>query len=174
MTQSDVQRPPGRLAHLLVLESVLRNTITGLSYGAGREMLCYWLGAELKSDRTAAVVLTAAFPHIESSYAQFRLREGQMGLITTWCAERDLWLLAQVHTHPTDEPHSEADECWPASHRDGFLSIVFPFFASMSNIRTPGWSVYESQGRGKWLQVDSEKKLRIIPEIWLPETSRAK
>ena len=94
MPGSDVKRPPGKVAKLVVPESVLRNTITGLSYAAGREMLCYWLGAELKAERSSAVVLSVAFPQIESSYAQFRLAEGQIGLITTWCAKRDLWLLA--------------------------------------------------------------------------------
>src|SRR4051794_19014644 len=111
-----IQRPPGRIDRLLIPESVLRNTIIGLSYGAGREMLCYWLGAAIHPGESTAVVTTVAFPRVESAYAQFRLVEGQMGLITSWCAAHQLWALAQVHTHPTDEPHSEADECWPASH----------------------------------------------------------
>src|ERR1700736_1734887 len=126
MNSGTPERAPGLLNRLLIPESILRNTITGLAYGAGREMLCYWLGigADSESERSSAVVTTVAFPSIVSSYAQFRLVEGQMGLINSWCAEYGLWVLAQVHTHPTDEPHSEADECWPASHRAGFLSIV--------------------------------------------------
>ena len=170
MKSSNVERPPGFLDHVLICESVLRNTITALSYGAGREMLCYWLGVELQTgtETKSAVVLTAAFPQVESAYAQFRVVEGQIGLITSWCAERRLWILAQVHTHPTDEPHSEADECWPASHRAGFLSIVFPFFASMSSVRNPAWRAYECRGGGICAPIDPESKFQVLPDVWLP------
>lgn len=176
MPTSGVQRPPQRFDRLLIPESVLRNTITGLSYAAGREMLCYWLGAELRNDEgfLSALVTTVAFPRIESAYAQFRLMEGQMGLITSWCAENRMWLLAQVHTHPTDEPHSEADECWPASHRSGFLSVVFPFFASMSSLSNPGWRAYESEGAGVWKEINPANKFLVLPDVWLPKSGPKK
>jgi hypothetical protein len=169
---SDVQLPPGPLSQLIIPESALRNTITGLSYAAGREMLCYWIGVELSptSESPTGLVTTVAFPRVESSSASFRLVEGQMGLITSWCAEHRMWVLAQVHTHPTDEPHSEADECWPASQRSGFLSVVFPYFASMSSIRNPGWRVYESRGGGNWIQLAPEDKFRIVPDVWFPNS----
>lgn len=169
MSASDVQRPPGCLDHLLIPENVIRNTIAGLSYAAGREMLCYWLGTEVQSKGgLSALVTTVAFPHIESAYAQFRVVEGQLGLITTWCAEKGLWILAQVHTHPTDEPHSESDECWPASQRRGFISVVFPFFATLSSLRTPGWRAYESAGGGVWSEIDTEQRFQIVTDVWLP------
>jgi hypothetical protein len=170
VSQFDIQRPPGRIERLLVPENILRTTIAGLSYGAGREMLCYWVGAESQSAKgsASAIVTTVAFPRINSGFAQFKLLEGQMGLITSWCAKEGLWVLAQVHTHPADEPHSEADECWPASHRDGFFSIVFPFFASMSSVRNPGWRVYESAGGGKWSEILPETKLHVVNEVWFP------
>lgn len=166
----DVQRPPGPLDRLMIPENVLRNSILALSYAAGREMLCYWLGTEVRDQQqgTSALVTTVAFPHIESAYAQFRVVEGQLGLITTWCADHGLWILAQVHTHPTDEPHSESDECWPASQRRGFISVVFPFFASLSSVRNPSWRAYESQGGGVWSEIDAEQRLRIVPDVWVP------
>jgi hypothetical protein len=173
MADSIIQRPPGTLNRLLIPETVLRNTIMGLSYAAGRETLCYWLGSELKGQdgQTSAIVTTAAFPHIKSAYAQFQLIEGQMGLITTWCHEHNVWVLAQVHTHPTDEPHSEADECWPASHRRGFLSIVFPYFASMSSVLNPAWRIYECKGEGQWNEITTENRLLIMPDVWFPKSS---
>ena len=171
MSGFDVQRPPGRLDRLLIPESVLRNTIVGLSYGAGREMLCYWLGVGIQAerDRASAIVTTVAFPRIDSSYAQFRLLEGQMGLITSWCAAHGVWVLAQAHTHPTDEPHSEADECWPASQRAGFLSVVFPYFASMSSVRSPGWRAYEAEGAGVWTEISANERFEVLPDVWLPQ-----
>jgi hypothetical protein len=173
MAEAEIQRPPSKIERLLIPESVLRNTITGLSYAAGREMLCYWLGIEagLQMGFSASIVTTVAFPRVESAYSEFHLVEGQMGLITAWCAKHGMWLLAQVHTHPTDEPHSEADECWPASHRRGFLSVVFPFFASMSSVRTPAWRAYESEGDGVWTEILVAERFRVIPDIWVPDSA---
>jgi len=172
VSDADIQRPPGKIDRLLIPENVLRNTIVGLSYAAGREMLCYWLGVEVRGEqgRTHALVTTVAFPRIESTYAQFQLIEGQMGLITAWCAEHHAWLLAQVHTHPTDEPHSEADECWPASHRRGFLSVVFPFFASVSSVRNPSWRAYESEGSGLWTEIAADERFQIVQDVWMPRS----
>lgn len=171
-----VARPPGHIDQLLVPVPALHTTLYGLALGRDREMLCYWLGEALPNDtgdRTRAVVLTAAFPQIESGYDYFRLLDGQMGRITDWCAARGLWVLAQVHTHPTDEPHSEADECWPASHRRGFLSIVIPFFAQFSTVRDPQWRVHELLERQTWREVDPRERVRIVPDVWLPSREQA-
>jgi len=64
---------------------------------------------------------------------------GQMGELTTWAQKESLWLLAQVHTHPTDEPHSSADEEWSPTRRIGFMSVVIPFGAQFSNLHQPQW-----------------------------------
>lgn len=167
---SPIDRAPGVLKKLFIPETVLRNTIVGLSYGAGREMLCYWVGTVVSPQPSgdSAIVTTVAFPRIESAYAQFKLAEGQMGLITSWCAARRLWVLAQVHTHPTDESHSEADECWPASHRRGFLSVVLPFFASLSSVRDPKWRAYESEGGGSWTEISVNDRFEVLDDVWVP------
>jgi hypothetical protein len=161
-----VERPPGKLEKLLVPASVLRQTITGLSLSAPREGLAYWIGADLQDGR--AIVSTVAFPRVAATYDHFQVLEGQMGLVTTWCAERSLWVLGQVHSHPTDEPHSEADETWPASSRAGFLSVVFPFFAQHSDVRTPQWRVYEAKANAEWAQIDPDERLVVVPDVWLP------
>lgn len=164
-----VQRPPAKVDRLLLPESILRDTITGLRLGGAREMLCYWLGTELTHAKgISAIVCTVAFPKVKSSYGHFELVEGQMGLITEWCADAELWLLAQVHTHPTDEGHSTTDETCAASLRAGFLSVVFPFFAEFSSVRDPHWRLYESLGEGLWEQVDPGARLQIVPSMWLP------
>lgn len=164
-------RAPDQLDLLMITESVLRQTITGLTLGGSREMLCFWIGSALAQrpdNRCAATVVTVAFPRIRSTYDHFEVVEGQLGEISEWCADRELWVLGQVHSHPTDEPHSRADETWPASHRRGFLSVVFPFFAHNSSVRHPNWRIYEAIGNGQWAQVDPEERLQIIPDVWLP------
>jgi hypothetical protein len=168
---SSISEPPGPVDRLLITQSSLLTTLVGLASGRDREMLCYWIGTELSPDssgRTRALVTTVAFPLVESYYDSFRVMEGQLGLITTWCAARDLWILAQAHTHPTDEPHSEADEHWPVSHRPGFISVVFPFFAQMSHVREPQWRAHELLGGGRWRTIDPAERFEIVSDVWLP------
>ena len=169
-SSTGVARPPAQVDRLVISESVLQQTLVGLALGHSREMLSYWIGAPITSSNTevTAFVTTVAFPKTYSTYNQFQVFEGQMGLITSWCATRSLWVLAQVHSHPTDEPHSEADETWPASHRKGFFSVIIPFFAQQSSVRTPHWRAYESLGGGSWQQIDPEERFQVLPQIWLP------
>ncbi len=166
-----IVRPPGPVDRLLIPAIVLQNTLYGLSLSRERESACYWLGTSLPDDaagRTRAIVATVAFPRVESAYDAFRLVDGQMGQITDWCSAHGVWALAQVHTHPTDEPHSEADECWPLSHRPGFLSLVIPFFAQFATVREPQWRAHELGTARAWHAVDPAERLQVIADVWVP------
>lgn len=167
-----IERPPGPLDQLVLPASVVETTLYGLGLARDRESAAFWIGAALPQDglgRASAVVTTVAFPRVESSYASYRIVDGQVGQVTEWCAARGLWVLAQIHTHPTDEPHSEADECWPASHRPGFLSIVVPFFARFATVRDPQFRVHERMRGGAWRQVDPANRLFIVNDVWVPD-----
>ncbi len=171
--ESIVQRPPNHIDQLIIPAHCLETTLEGLALGRDREMVAYWIGTPVAAPEASiatAVVTTVAFPRIESSDNHFRVVDGQMGLVSTWCAERGLWVLAQVHTHPTDEPHSEADECWPLSHRPGFLSVIIPFFAQFSTIAYPHWRAYELIGSGKWNEVNPDERFTVVSDVWLPRS----
>ncbi|MBB4637523.1 proteasome lid subunit RPN8/RPN11 [Longimicrobium terrae] len=164
-----IVRPPGRLERLVIPATVLSNTLQGLALGRDREMLAFWIGAELPgtAGATRALVSTVAFPRIRSGYSRFELAEGEMGHITRWCGKHGLWILAQVHTHPTDEDHSEADEAEPVSHRPGFLSVVIPYFARFSTVREPRWRAYEHQGGGDWRAINPEVRFEVLSDVWI-------
>lgn len=165
-----VARPPSRVDRLLVPEGVLQQTLVGLSLAHTRESLAYWLGTGLAEHQGAsrAIITTVAFPSTRAAYDHFEVVDGQMGLVTSWCAERGLWVLGQVHTHPTDEPHSQADETWPASHRPGFFSVVIPYFAQLSTLRTQHLRAYERDGDGNWIQVSIEERFDFVEQVWIP------
>jgi hypothetical protein len=168
-----ISRPPGRVDRIGVPATLLDTTIAGLSLGRDCEMLCYWIGAALPPDaqgRTRAHVISVAFPRIISGYDYFRVADGQVAQITERCARSSLWVIAQVHTHPTDEPHSEADECGPVSHRAGFVSVVLPFFAQFSTVRDPHWRTHVLGQHGAWSEVDPDSCLEVIADVWLPES----
>lgn len=164
--ETEVVRPPGPLRQLIVPSSILFSSLRGLRGYVPAEGLCYWYGRAL--EKGLGIVMVAAFPRIYSTESSFELMPGQMSQLTTWSAREGLWLLAQVHTHPTDEPHSSADEEWSPTHREGFISVVIPFGAQFSDNRTPRWRLFECDGRGSWADAP-EDRLRILDDVWLPE-----
>jgi hypothetical protein len=163
---STIERPPGQLKELLVPATLFDLTLRGLKGYVPREGLCYWFGREISSGTGLAMVV--AFPRIHSSEYSFELVPGQMSELTTWAQKESLWLMAQVHTHPTDEPHSNADEEWSPTRRVGFISVVIPFGAQFSNLRSPQWRCFECDSQGEWNDVGS-KRLRILDDLWLPK-----
>jgi hypothetical protein len=165
-----VVRPPGPLDHLLLPASALETTLRGLALGRDREMLCYWVGTALPyvpGLGRRAWVTTVAFPRIYSGYDYFRLAEGEMARLTSWCSDRELWILAQVHTHPTDEPHSAADEGGPFSHRPGFISVVIPYFAQFATLRDPQWRAHELRQGGSWSEIDPYDRFQVVSDVWI-------
>jgi hypothetical protein len=161
----EVRRPPSQLNQLLVPSSILKLTLSGLRSYVPVEGLCYWYGRQL--DKQLGVVMVAAFPRIYSTDVSFELMPGQMSQLTTWSAREELWLLAQVHTHPTDEPHSHADEEWSPTHREGFISVVIPFRAQFSDNRRPHFRVFECNSEGKWSDAPNDR-VHIFDDVWLP------
>ena len=164
--RATIERPPGGLNELIVPSSLLDLSLRGLRGYVPREGLCYWFGREITSGTGLAMV--AAFPRIYSTEYSFELAPGQMAELTTWAQKENLWLLAQVHTHPTDEPHSDADEEWSPTHRMGFISIVIPFGAQFSNLWQPRWRCFECNSQGEWSDA-KETLVRIMDDIWLPK-----
>lgn len=162
----EVLRPPGRLDELILPASILRSSIRGLQGYVPAEGLCYWFGREIEEG--VGLVMIVAFPRIYSTAASFELMPGQMSQLTEWSRREGVWLLAQVHTHPTDEPHSRADEEWAPTRREGFISVVIPFGAQFSDPHQPRWRMFECDARGQWADVP-KGRLRVLDDVWLPE-----
>jgi hypothetical protein len=67
--------------------------------------------------------------------------------------EQDEFLVAQLHTHPNDEDHSDVDECGTISKREGFISLIVPFYGRFTISAAPNWYGYELRG-GSWVPFD--------------------
>jgi hypothetical protein len=163
--ETELRQPPLRLTQLLVPSSILTSSLRGLRSYWPAEGLCYWYGREI--DDQLGLVMVVAFPRIYSTSTSFELVSGQMSQLTTWSAREGLWLLAQAHTHPTDEPHSDADEEWSPTHREGFLSVVIPFGAHFSDNRVPHFRLFECDSTGDWIDAP-DNRIRILDDVWLP------
>ena len=164
--ETELQQPPQRLSQLLVPSSILTSSLRGLRSYSPAEGLCYWYGREIND--AIGLVMVVAFPRIYSTPTSFELAPGQMSQLTTWSARERLWLLAQVHTHPTDEPHSDPDEEWSPTHREGFISVVIPFGANFSDNRAPHFRLFECDSTGQWVETP-DNGIRVLDDVWLPQ-----
>lgn len=160
-----VERPPGPIDRLLISASLVEASLKGLRGYVPREGLCYWLGRALGP--RVAFVTAVAFPRIYSTEYSFELAPGQMSAVNERADREGFFVIAQVHTHPTDEPHSQADEEWSPTRRPGFISVVIPFGAQFSNLRAPRWSCYECDAHGEWVDA-GEGRVVVYDDVWLP------
>lgn len=64
-------------------------------------------------------------------------------------------LIAQVHSHPFEAFHSITDNSYPLVHREGFLSIVIPFFGRGGFAYHDGVRAFEYQENCKWDEISS-------------------
>jgi hypothetical protein len=79
-----------------------------------------------------------------------------------------LYVVSQVHTHPEKAFHSYADDRWAIVRHVGALSIVLPYFASLTTAENflQQVAVYQLDESNNWNEVSSDllhSKLRIIP-----------
>lgn len=92
----------------------------------GKECVVLWLG---KRRATEIAVVDSYLPLQEAEVDYFRIPpEGMAALHAKLRAER-LMVAAQIHSHPRDAFHSEADDDWAIIRHQGALSLVVPRFA---------------------------------------------
>jgi hypothetical protein len=70
-------------------------------------------------------------------------------------AESGLRLIAQVHSHPQEAYHSEADDEYAIVTEDGGLSLVVPDFGN-ALAHPASWAVYRLSGR-EWQELSTEQ-----------------
>jgi proteasome lid subunit RPN8/RPN11 len=72
-------------------------------------------------------------------------------------------ILAQVHSHPGEAYHSEADDEWAIVRHEGALSLVIPTFAGQTRNETflIDAAVYRLNATDKWERVDAEKYVLV-------------
>jgi hypothetical protein len=155
---------PDRIERLALPRGVADATIEHFHRrGAeGHEGFILWPG--IVNGRGLAVVTTAWIPAAQTHEGFARTHTEGMVAFVQAVHEEGWALLAQVHTHPGDAFHSPIDDRYPASGRDGFLSIVIPSFGRGFELDRPNWAVYELEG-GRWRAWSAEEaraRIRIM------------
>lgn len=75
--------------------------------------------------------------------------------------ERSLKLIAQIHSHPREAYHSEADDQYAIATKVGSISIVVPDFA-FGPISLDNCAVYRLSVDNKWLKLSHYELHKLI------------
>ena len=93
-------------------------------------------------------------PEQYTSPATFRIPNDEMFRLLQWIAERDLVLGVQVHSHPEQAFHSEADDEHCILQHRGAISIVVPDCGNVSlHDFFTAVAVYKLQKDSEWTRL---------------------
>jgi len=146
--------------------TVVRETLQSLQeFGAhGFECLVLWLG---KIEGERAFVVKALTPEQESISSEdgvgYFVSGETLFLLNRALSENGLKLLAQVHSHPTEAYHSDADDLYAIVTAEGGLSLVVPDFG-IAPSDPASWAVYRLT-QGQWDAVDSTAAEELLATV---------
>lgn len=143
-------RPPGQFRYMCVAGEIVRETLDYLASTTATENIAYWAGdVEGEDFRVRRVIRPQAIR--EPAFVMVHALE--VARIVEECSQLGDFLVAQLHTHPGYEDHSELDDCGSVSRRNGFVSLVVPCYARLATLTKPGWFGYELQS-AEWGDFD--------------------
>jgi hypothetical protein len=153
--------------HVRIESHVVSFTLANLQkYGAkGLEGLVLWLG-EVEGD--VAHVSRAIVPEQKSisreSGVGYFVEGNTLFQLNRALAQTGLRLIAQVHSHPNEAYHSEADDQYAIVTAEGGLSFVVPNFGK-APLDPTIWAIYRlTQGEWRGLNMNEAKLLISMSE----------
>jgi proteasome lid subunit RPN8/RPN11 len=113
---------------LLVPTAVVAETLAFLRRAGDRESeaVVLWLG---RKEPRGISVTEAYVPAQEAACDYFRIPPAAMAALLTHLGDSGMFVAGQVHSHPREGFHSEADDTWAIVRHLGALSLVVPSFA---------------------------------------------
>jgi hypothetical protein len=143
------------VSHAQILETV--DHLQRLSAGA-RESVVLWLA---QRTGVTSVVRTVFVPLQETAVDYFTIPAEGVREVLRQCRDDGVYVAAQLHTHPFQAFHSEADdELALIRHKDA-LSFVFPEFATGVEARSfaAAATLFRLSGDNRW---------EFVPEVEHP------
>jgi proteasome lid subunit RPN8/RPN11 len=113
---------------LLIPATVIDETLAFLRRAGDRqsEGVVLWLG---RREPRGITVTEAYVPEQEAACDYFRIPPPAMAALLAHLGDTGTFIAAQVHSHPREAFHSEADNTWAIVRHLGALSLVVPRFA---------------------------------------------
>src|SRR6266480_4352479 len=120
------------------------------------EGLVLWLGSVNETEAHVSELMVPEQRSVKSEEGLGYFVSGEtLFAVNKTLSERRLRLIAQVHSHPGEAYHSEADDRYAIVTVEGGLSIVVPDFGEAPE--DPGeWAVYRLD-RGYWRELKANE-----------------
>lgn len=155
---------------LLVQKTAVEKTHGILQEGGKcmKEAVAYWYGVEQRRGGGLDAVLSVGVPDAECTAGSYRVAEDDAARLGREMRRLSIVSLAQLHTHPgCRTEHSLTDDLDAVSLRDGFLSIVLPYYGRRNGPLLGGATVHE-RWNGRW-HVLAERavpgRIRLVDDI---------
>ena len=118
----------------------------------GCEGIVLWLG---RRSGEAVEVVEAYHPIHEARVDMFHIPPEGMRALRQKLRDSRVFVAAQVHSHPGQAFHSEADDRWAIVRHFGALSLVIPSFAqdTTSHSFLDDAKVYRLSEDNQWLEI---------------------
>jgi hypothetical protein len=156
-----VWKPPTRFEHVIISSTLTDQTLRYLALAKRVENIAYWAGTiDGVNTRVTRLVKPAAIRR--KAFVLVPVEE--VARVVDECHQQSDFLIAQLHTHPGFEDHSRVDDCGTVSKRNGFISLVVPFYAQLASVQNPGWFGYELQD-GDWLDFAVDERILREPRF---------
>lgn len=141
------------VSHAFVAQSILELQKAG---NIESERVLLWLGKRKAHD----VRVTEIFVPLQvANYDFFSIPPSSMRALLQHLREKELMVAAQMHSHPEEAFHSQADDRWAIVRHEGALSIVLPYFARTSSVENflETSATFALSAQNEWRRVSSAR-----------------
>lgn len=118
---------------IVLNNSLLSEAFNFLRYAGskGVEAIALFAGIEIGNTfHINKVIIPRQYSYILEGGLMYEVDGEELHRINVWLYENNMRLIAQIHSHPKEAYHSEADDRFPIVDTYGGISIVVPNFAS--------------------------------------------
>ena len=146
---------------LAISSNGIQETVRLLQHATERECVLLWLG---RRNGKVQSIIEVFRPTQNASADYFEIpRVGMLELMER-LRTQGLYVAAQVHTHPREAFHSQADDKWAIVRHQGAISIVLPYFAKNTHLRNflTEAAFFQLSHSNSWVPVDSAALNNVI------------
>lgn len=152
---------------ILVSKPLIDTTLAYLRAGGAKNVECVVLWLAERQDR-GQLVKQVYLPLQRASSDFFRIPPAGMEDLMRVLDQEELFVAAQVHSHPAQAFHSLADDTWAIVRHQGALSIVIPWFASRTSPDTffKDAATFSLDAKNQWCEIPTrelEMAVTVIP-----------
>ena len=128
------------------------------SCGRGsEECVVLWVGPNARDGYVDEVVV----PRHTASAVHYDIDPAWIGEFWLDLAKRERTVRCQVHTHPDRAYHSSRDDELALVHTPGYLSLVFPRFATAA-VGLDGSFLAVRDEDGAWTPLDASEAIEVV------------